>query len=322
MVSSLRSISHTHSRPTLWGRIDPIVDASLEPMVEFGNVPWGFVNNCSAALGLYGNAEGPADDVALALYEQFAFNVTRAFASRYGRDRVAGWQFRVGSEPNKPDHWKDSAAAYLRLYTAVDRAVRHVLGESAWVCPGNWARGDDFFVDYVLEHLSIERVTTISAGKIDDAAVDDADDVVDDADDRSWRSDDDDHDWRDEKDDDDHSWRKTHGHKSTRGDDDAARRLSSRDVWTNYSFAWVARTPQVLGMTYYAKAATGYSMDSFSRDAAWLRDLRGVVRGTADDAIGDAGSDDADDPLDGRPVTCAVLHACPVGGVLFTLGSR
>ena len=74
-----------------------------------------------------------------------------ALATRYGKAKVAGWQFRVGTEPNCECHWEDGAAAYMRVYAAVDRAVRTVLGPETWVGPGNFARESYGVVDYVVE---------------------------------------------------------------------------------------------------------------------------------------------------------------------------
>ena len=294
-------------------------------MIVWDNVPWGFVTNASAALGKYGNAAGPEGGAALELYEQFAINVTSAMAERYGRARVAGWQFRIGSEPNKPDHWEDTSAAcvlararpprpvatavravtpprarivvatttrcdpdarrascrrsshlsfpflssflfarYVRLYTAVDRAVREVLSDQTWVGPGNFARGGDAFVDYVAEHLSVDRTAYIDNAGDDKNIGDDTtegDDVVLGDDDKPSADD------------------ETHGvHRQL----DAS---GGRSVWDdNYPFEWAARTPKVLGMTYYATWEKEYTMSSFYRDAAWLNDLRGIVRGVVDDA--------------------------------------
>ena len=105
-------------RPKLWARIDPVVDAGLEPLVVFDNTPWGFVAASSSAsdaddgdggdddaygacVGTYGNVCGPRGGAAgLRLYAAFASNVTRALGARYGRAAAGAWQYRVGTEPN------------------------------------------------------------------------------------------------------------------------------------------------------------------------------------------------------------------------------
>ena len=101
--------------PRLWGRVDPIVNAGLEPAFVWDNVPWGFVQNLSAGVGTYGCVSGPADAQALALYSRFARDVAGSLALRYGRAQVASWQHRVGTEPNCVCHWKDGADAWLRM---------------------------------------------------------------------------------------------------------------------------------------------------------------------------------------------------------------
>ena len=113
---------------------------------------------------------------------------------------------------------------------------------------------------------------------------------------------------------------------------------NSKDIWTNFSFAWALSTPQVLGMSYYTtaskvkkrwraarkgrlsssnettvtvvvrvwhtsaattdrpRAPEGYTMESFASSCAWLSQLRGRVRGVADDddvSVDDGANDDA-----------------------------
>ena len=59
-----------------------------------------------------------------------------------------------GSEPNCECHWADGSHAYTRTLDAVVRGVQAALGEAAVVGPGNFARTDYDFVDYVVEHMT------------------------------------------------------------------------------------------------------------------------------------------------------------------------
>ena len=94
--SATPALSYAWER--LWRRVDPIVlEAGLEPMVVFDNVPWGFTaggGDTDDATGTYGNVRGPDDAEALQLYATFAENVTGALAQRYGRLKAASWQYR------------------------------------------------------------------------------------------------------------------------------------------------------------------------------------------------------------------------------------
>lgn len=152
--------------------------------------------------------------------------------------------------------------------------MREVLSDQTWVGPGNFARGGDAFVDYVAEHLSVDRTAYIDNAGDDMNIGDDTtegDDVVLGDDDKPSADD------------------ETHGvHRQL----DAS---GGSSVWDdNYPFEWAARTPKVLGMTYYATWEKEYTMSSFYRDAAWLSDLRGIVRGVVDDAA-DNDENSADD---------------------------
>ena len=44
-----QSLRYTWS--ILWGRVDPVVRAGVEPVFVWDNVPWGFVENVTAATG-------------------------------------------------------------------------------------------------------------------------------------------------------------------------------------------------------------------------------------------------------------------------------
>ena len=118
-------------------RVDPIVARGLSPLVVFDNVPWAFAPNASE--GDYGNVYGP-DDELYGAFEAFARALVARLAARHGAEAAAGWQWRVGTEPNCECHWLDTTRAYLRYYEVCSRAVKDALPR-ARVGPGNFPKG-------------------------------------------------------------------------------------------------------------------------------------------------------------------------------------
>ena len=118
-------------------RVDPIVARGPSPLVVFDNVPWAFAPNASE--GDYGNVYGP-DDELYGAFEAFARALVARLAARHGAEAAAGWQWRVGTEPNCECHWLDTTRAYLRYYEVCSRAVKDALPR-ARVGPGNFPKG-------------------------------------------------------------------------------------------------------------------------------------------------------------------------------------
>ena len=54
-------------------------------------------------------------------------------------------------------------------------------------------------------------------------------------------------------------------------------------IWDDaFPYAWALRTPETLGLSYYATASKGYSMTDFASALRWLQNLRGIVLGGED----------------------------------------
>lgn len=118
----------------LHGRLGPWVSQGLDALVVLDNVPFCFVSN--PAFNTYGQVLGP-DDAMLADYGAFIRALTEELVAAYGRERVAGWRFRVGTEPDLPGHWEDTVEKYCMMYDYATAAVLSVLPE-ARVGPGNF----------------------------------------------------------------------------------------------------------------------------------------------------------------------------------------
>ena len=76
---------------------------------------------------IYGNSLPPCDKLA---YSDFISELMRRLIDRYGRDMVASWQFRIGSEIETPDHWFGTKQEFIEHFKNVAKAVRSVLPEA------------------------------------------------------------------------------------------------------------------------------------------------------------------------------------------------
>lgn len=76
---------------------------------------------------IYGNSLPPCDKRA---YSDFISELMRRMIDRYGRDKVASWQFRIGSEIETPDHWFGTKQEFIEHFKNVAKAVRSVLPEA------------------------------------------------------------------------------------------------------------------------------------------------------------------------------------------------
>jgi len=112
----------------------------LKNMLDGGFTPWIVLDNTPYPMSdppqenTYGNTAPPDDEEVWGRYVEAA---VRAMIDAFGRDVVAGWWFRVGTEPDLvPGHWSGTREQYFVHYDHTVAAVSRVLPE-AIIGPGN-----------------------------------------------------------------------------------------------------------------------------------------------------------------------------------------
>lgn len=76
---------------------------------------------------IYGNSLPPCNKTE---YAQFIKELFRQLINRYGKNKVSGWRFRIGSEIETPDHWFGTEQDFISHFKNVAKAVREVLPEA------------------------------------------------------------------------------------------------------------------------------------------------------------------------------------------------
>ncbi|AKJ63685.1 GH39 family glycosyl hydrolase [Kiritimatiella glycovorans] len=108
------------------GRLDPLVENGLTPLIVLDNVPHMFAEG--EGNPVYGQHLAPNDFEA---WGTFIEALCRELADRYGFEKVNQWRFRVGTEMDNPNHWEggaeDSLVKYLKTYDHAAAAVKRVL---------------------------------------------------------------------------------------------------------------------------------------------------------------------------------------------------
>lgn len=114
--------------------------AQLKAMVDGDFAPWPVLDNVPYEMSdppqenTYGNT-APAKDVRV--WGKYVEGAARAMVEAFGREAVARWWFRVGTEPDlTPGHWAGTREQYLEHYDHTVAALDRVIPE-AKVGPGN-----------------------------------------------------------------------------------------------------------------------------------------------------------------------------------------
>ena len=114
--------------------------AILSGIRQCGFIPWIVLDNVPAELSSeptenrYGNTQPPKD---FDLWRNYIRQFMNALIAAFGREEVASWRFRVGTEPDlNPGHWTGTLDQWLEHYDHTVAAVRAVLPE-AEIGPGN-----------------------------------------------------------------------------------------------------------------------------------------------------------------------------------------
>ena len=114
--------------------------AMLSGIRKCGFTPWIVLDNVPAKMSdnptknRYGNTEPPAD---FDLWSSYVRQFVESLVDKFGRDEVAKWRFRVGTEPDlNPGHWTGTKQQYLKHYDYTVAAVQSVLPD-ADIGPGN-----------------------------------------------------------------------------------------------------------------------------------------------------------------------------------------
>jgi xylan 1,4-beta-xylosidase len=102
------------------------------PRVVLDNVPYNM--SAKPQENVYGNTAPPKDEKVWGAYVRAAIE---AMVQAFGRQKVAKWPFRVGTEPDlRPGHWAGTKEQWLAHYDYTVDAVTAVLPE-AKIGPGN-----------------------------------------------------------------------------------------------------------------------------------------------------------------------------------------
>lgn len=109
-----------------------VEQAGLRPWIVLDNVPYDMSK--PPAENTYGNTAPPYDEK---VWQQYVEAAVWAMVEAFGREKVAGWWFRVNTEPDlNPSHWMGTKQQYLDHYDHTVAAITKVLPE-AMICPGN-----------------------------------------------------------------------------------------------------------------------------------------------------------------------------------------
>ena len=116
----------------LIAQLKGIEQGGLRPWIVLDNVPYNMSDPPQE--NTYGNTAPPADE---RIWEQYVEAAVRAMVEAFGHEKVAGWWFRVGTEPDlNPSHWVGTKEQYLAHYDHTVAALKRVLPE-AIIGPGN-----------------------------------------------------------------------------------------------------------------------------------------------------------------------------------------
>lgn len=116
----------------LIAQLQAVEQAGLRPWIVLDNVP--YTMSCPPAENTYGNTAPPCNEK---VWQQYIEAAVRAMVEAFGREKVAGWWFRVNTEPDlNPSHWMGTKQQYFDHYDHTVAAVTKVLPE-AMICPGN-----------------------------------------------------------------------------------------------------------------------------------------------------------------------------------------
>lgn len=109
-----------------------IEQGGLRPWIVLDNVPYNMSDPPTE--NTYGNTAPPKDE---RIWQRYVEEAVRAMVEAFGREKVASWWFRVGTEPDlNPSHWSGTKEQYLAHYDHTVAAVIKVLPE-AIIGPGN-----------------------------------------------------------------------------------------------------------------------------------------------------------------------------------------
>ncbi len=113
-------------------QLKAMLDLGLTPRPVLDNVPYEMSDPPSDHA--YGNTAPPAD---ASVWEAYVEAALRAMVRAFGRERVEGWWFRAGTEPDlSPDHWSGTREQALEHYRRTAAAFDRVLPRGR-LAPGN-----------------------------------------------------------------------------------------------------------------------------------------------------------------------------------------
>jgi len=113
-------------------QLKAVMDGGYTPDVVLDNVPVAMSD--PPQRNFYGNTAPPGDEK---VWREYVRMAVEAMIEAFGRETVATWYFRVGTEPDlKPAHWAGTREEYFAHYDYTVDAMASVLPE-AKIGPGN-----------------------------------------------------------------------------------------------------------------------------------------------------------------------------------------
>ena len=102
-----------------------MIAMGLRPRIVLDNTPFKMSN--PPQMNAYGNTAPPADE---RVWRRYVKAALEAMVAAFGRETVAGWHFRVGTEPDlRPGHWAGTKEEWLAHYDYTADAFASVLPE-------------------------------------------------------------------------------------------------------------------------------------------------------------------------------------------------
>ncbi len=163
----------------LIGRIDSIVKRGYKLyQIVVDQPPWAFQRGHSfipdsqpfdgvsfkekQRVSHYGNSLPPKDKVA---YNHFLQAMMKHLIQEYGRETVAKWRFRIGTEIETPEHWFGTEQDFIEHFANSARAIRTVLPEAI---VGVHTRGPNFvYKNGTVTNYKGEKIKAFANGIIE-----------------------------------------------------------------------------------------------------------------------------------------------------------
>ena len=137
------------------------VNAGFTPWIVLDQVPHKMTSH--KPNDIYGIVH-PADD--MKLWYKYVRKTVQALVEKFGIEQVSKWRFRVGTEPDNPEHWDDTKEKYFEHYDYTVAAVESVIKDPV-IGPGNFlmVRSSQQLQKQKKEHWTFDILRHCAEGK-------------------------------------------------------------------------------------------------------------------------------------------------------------